>query len=211
MLFGMKISVLGTESIPAQGCFILIANHRSSLDAMVISSVVPRYISWLVADYNLESFWNRQLFESTGMIPVAVGGVLTKRSLTKMHNVLKSGEVLGIFPEGQDYILNGRYDEGPAPFHKGFAFLAHKYEVPVLPCVLKPQREVLKPLKVPNRLRQKVEEKYDLTLPEKHIKYKRVTLHFGELITPGKFMVYSREWLVDHAREQMVGMWEQEL
>ncbi len=207
MLGGMKISTVHPERLPAAGPLILVCNHRSPLDALVVSSVINRYISWVVADYNLEVFWNRWLFQATGMIPVSVSGAVDKKSFNLMAAVLKSQQILGIFPEGQHYIFQGDHSQGPYKFQAGFAHMAIKFQVPVLPCILKPIKEKLEPLKVPGSLRKKLEQEHSVTLPKEQVKYKQVELQMGMEVTPEVFLKQNKLWLVNHCWEVINGMW----
>jgi len=207
MLRGMKINKVHPERLPPAGPLILICNHRSPLDALVVSSVINRYISWVVADYNLEVFWNRWLFQATGMIPVSVSGAVDKKSVKLMAAVLKSQQILGVFPEGQQYIFQGDYSQGSYQFQTGFAHMALKFQVPVLPCILKPITEKLAPLKVPDSLRKKLEQEHRVTLPKEQVTYQQVELQMGKVVTPEIFVKHNKRWLVDHCWKVMNEMW----
>ena len=58
-------------------------------------------------------------------------GHIDRKAVIESFRVLKSGEVLGIFPEGKR-TRGGKV----GPFHEGFAGIAIKAKVPVLPAAI---------------------------------------------------------------------------
>ena len=97
-IFGLEVS--GLERLPADGAFILAANHHNYLDGVVLGVAVPRPINFLVMPRvfhasPLHPPFHRRL----GSIPVNLerpdpGAI--KRPL----RALEQGGVVGIFPEG---------------------------------------------------------------------------------------------------------------
>lgn len=79
--------------------YILMSNHKSAWDPLVISVFFPRTIHWMA---------KRELFESPviGWIMKRVEAISVDRdrgdtkSTIQAMRILKKGEVLGIFPEG---------------------------------------------------------------------------------------------------------------
>ena len=105
--FGLEIS--GLEGVPAEGPFILAANHHNYLDGVVLGVAVPRPISFLVMPRVFRASPLHPLFHRRiGSIPVSLErpdpGAM-KRTL----RVLEEGGVVGIFPEGPAAIC-GTYD-----------------------------------------------------------------------------------------------------
>ncbi len=93
-------SVEGLENVPASGPAILAANHLSFLDSFFLPAALDRPVFYLgKADYF--SGLQRFFFEGVGVMPVArQGGDAGEASLRKGEEVLRSGRVLGIYPEG---------------------------------------------------------------------------------------------------------------
>ena len=116
--------------LPTDGPAILVCNHISGLDPLLIQSVCPRVIIWMMAKefYDLKALnWIFRLIEA---IPVARAGrdmAATRAALEK----LKEGRVLGVFPEGR--IERTRE---LLPFQPGVALMAIKTGVPVYPAYL---------------------------------------------------------------------------
>ncbi|GIW78021.1 MAG: 1-acyl-sn-glycerol-3-phosphate acyltransferase [Phycisphaerae bacterium] len=122
-----RLVVSGDVRFPRRGPVILICNHISSLDPILIQAVVPRPVVWMVAqEYYHLPFLNR-LFRVIRAIPVARNG----RDTTAMRSalrVLREGHVLGIFPEG-------RISTSPEMirFQEGVGVLALRSQAPVIP------------------------------------------------------------------------------
>jgi len=113
--------------VPRYGPGIVVSNHISSLDPLLIQSVCPRLITWMMAK---EYFGNPILdwvFNTVGVIPVERSGKDLASTRAAMR-ALADGRVLGIFPEG-------RISETPQllKFHTGAAMMALKTQSPVYP------------------------------------------------------------------------------
>ena len=116
--------------LPRTGPAILVCNHVSGLDPMLIQSASPRLIIWMMAReyYDLPSLtWLYKLVEA---IPVDRKG----RDLAATRSALRAldqGRIVGIFPEGRI-----ETDHNLLPFQTGVALMAIKTHVPVFPAYL---------------------------------------------------------------------------
>jgi 1-acyl-sn-glycerol-3-phosphate acyltransferase len=90
----------GLEHIPDKGPAILASNHLSFLDHFFLPAVIKRPIFFLgKSDYFRG--WQRLFFENVGVMPVdRAGGDAGEASLRKGQEILASGRLLGIYPEG---------------------------------------------------------------------------------------------------------------
>ena len=90
----------GLEHIPVSGAAILASNHLSFLDHVFLPAAVDRPICFLgKSDYF--SGWRRFFFQRIGVIPVdRSGGEAGEASLRKGAEILRSGRLLTIYPEG---------------------------------------------------------------------------------------------------------------
>jgi 1-acyl-sn-glycerol-3-phosphate acyltransferase len=116
--------------LPRTGPAILVSNHISGLDPLVIQSLCPRLIVWMVAREYYEISALKWFFRSIEAIPVERGSrdiASTRQALRALHD----GRVLGVFPEG-------RIEPGMEllPFHTGVALMATRTGVPVYPVYL---------------------------------------------------------------------------
>ena len=121
-----NVSVVSPPQLPASGPAILVCNHVSSLDPMLLQWACPRLITWMMArEYYVPG--TRWLFDVIRIIPVE----RSKRDIVATRaamRALEDGQVLGIFPEG-------RLAEGNiiGPFQTGVAMMALKSNVDVYP------------------------------------------------------------------------------
>ena len=134
------IRVEGLENVPKKGGAVISANHLSFLDSFFIPLVVKRRkVTYLAkADY-FKSWKTSWFFKMVGQIPCErAGGKKSEQSLGIALEVLKDGNLLGIYPEGtrspDGYLYRGR---------TGVARLALASKAPVIPCGLLGTDEVM--------------------------------------------------------------------
>ena len=102
LLFLYGIKVEGIENVPRKGAAIIAANHLSFLDSFFIPLVVRRRkVTYLAkADY-FKTWKTSWFFKMAGQIPVErEGGAKSETALNAGLDVLKTGNLLGIYPEG---------------------------------------------------------------------------------------------------------------
>ena len=134
MVFGFRPRVEGIENVPLVGGAILAANHLSVSDQLFLGSVIDRQVHfWAKEDYfsmpGVKGKLMSSMMHGLGTIPVhREGGRAALHALDAAVPVLKSGELVGIFPEGTRS-LDGRLYRG----RTGVARLAMEAGVPVVP------------------------------------------------------------------------------
>jgi 1-acyl-sn-glycerol-3-phosphate acyltransferase len=116
--------------IPAKGGGILVCNHTSSLDPVLLQAACPRVITWMMAKEYAGIFGLGWFFKAIEPITVERSGrdmAATRAAL----RALKDGKILGLFPEG-------RIETGIEllEFQTGVALLAIKSGAPVFPAYL---------------------------------------------------------------------------
>ena len=128
------IQIRGTHRIPAEGPVILVANHRSYFDPMVISMVVAK------TGRTVRSLGKKEVFDApvVGSLAEAMGGTRVDRGtgsdepLQKAAEALDAGEMVAIMPQGT-------IPRGPAFFDPklkgrwGAARLAQMTDATVIP------------------------------------------------------------------------------
>jgi 1-acyl-sn-glycerol-3-phosphate acyltransferase len=125
LFYGVRRS--GFENIPMEGAVLLLSNHQSHCDPPLIGSCCPRRVNYLARAtlFNFKPFgW---FIGSLGAFPLnreggGIGGI--KETL----RWLKQGQVVLMFPEG-----TRSYDGRIAPFRPGFASLAYRSQVTIVP------------------------------------------------------------------------------
>jgi 1-acyl-sn-glycerol-3-phosphate acyltransferase len=130
----------GMEHIPESGGAILACNHLSFLDSIFLPAVCERPIFYLgKSDYF--SGLQRYFFEGVGVMPVQrEGGEAGEASLRKGQEVLESGHLLGIYPEGTRS-ADGRLYRGKT----GPVRLALRTGAPIIPVGIIGTFEILPP------------------------------------------------------------------
>ncbi|MEP3045982.1 MAG: lysophospholipid acyltransferase family protein [Roseibium sp.] len=136
VLFLLGLNVRRKELLPTTGPAIIVANHNSHLDTMVLMALMP--LSKLkdikpvaAADYFFSSPWKAWVSEHVlGIIPVErKGRDRTTDPLKGCCDALSDGKVIVLFPEGS----RGE-PEQMTDLKKGISFLAERYpETPVVP------------------------------------------------------------------------------
>jgi 1-acyl-sn-glycerol-3-phosphate acyltransferase len=129
--------VKGLDNIPAEGGAILASNHLSVSDSIFLPVAVDRPVVFLAKS---EYFTGRGLkgrvtalfFRLTNQLPMdRSGGSASANSLGAGEGVLRSGQLLGIYPEGTRS-PDGRLYRGKL----GVAKLALATGVPVVPVAM---------------------------------------------------------------------------
>jgi 1-acyl-sn-glycerol-3-phosphate acyltransferase len=121
-----KVDVASPCQLPQTGPAILVCNHVSSLDPMLLQWACPRLIVWMMArEYYLPG--TRWLFDVIRTIPVE----RSRRDMAATRaamRALEQGHVLGIFPEGRLAA-----DRKIGQFQTGVAMMALRSGVGVYP------------------------------------------------------------------------------
>lgn len=113
ILFPLKI--IGKENVPEEGGVLLCANHISLLDPMTIGIKLRRQVKYMAKAELFKVPVLGWLIDKLGAFPVKRGGV-SKESIKTALNTLRSGHVMGIFPEGTRKSDSGAAKKGAASF-----------------------------------------------------------------------------------------------
>lgn len=116
----------GWEHLPATGGALVLANHLSYADAVILAATAPRRLRFLGAAWLQRFWWMRWVFRWTQVIAVD-----PKDALSVVRGAvaaLRAGEVVVIFPEGH-ISISGQL----LPFQRGFLTIARRAGVPVIP------------------------------------------------------------------------------
>lgn len=124
-----RIRVQGLENVPAQGGFLLIANHVAYVDVLLVGVLLRRPVRFLSWEGFEQQRVMRFLTRMMGTIPVAENKA--KDAIQKSADALKRGEIVCIFPEGS-LTRNG----GMLPLRKGYELIARRAECPILPIAI---------------------------------------------------------------------------
>ncbi|MBE3113241.1 MAG: 1-acyl-sn-glycerol-3-phosphate acyltransferase [Actinobacteria bacterium] len=134
LLFRLKVT--GQENIPQDGPFIIVANHSSLLDPVILGVSVRPKVIFVAAAYLFKIGWLGYMLRKFNSIPVQRENDI--KAIKQSLEILKRDGVLGIFPEGGiDRQKNN------LPVRAGAAYLAAKIGVPIVPIKIKGADKVL--------------------------------------------------------------------
>jgi 1-acyl-sn-glycerol-3-phosphate acyltransferase len=123
--------VTGLEHLPAQGPYIVAANHANYLDGVVLGAALPRKIRFLVMPRVYRATPLHPYFhDHVGSIPVSLARP-DPGAIRRALRVLEEGGVVGIFPEGP-FSRHGTLVRG----QPGVALVALRAGVPVVPAAI---------------------------------------------------------------------------
>ena len=122
------------ELIPDEGAALLVCNHVSFVDALLIGGAVRRPVRFVMyyKIYNLPVL--NFIFRTAGTIPIAGRSedeVIYEKAFNKIATYLSEGELVCIFPEGK-LTTDGQIDE----FKAGVTRILERTPVPVIPMAL---------------------------------------------------------------------------
>ena len=130
------LRVEGRELVPAEGPFILMANHRSILDAVFAQTACPRPVHTMTKSTQFGRAPFGWLLPRLHTFPVRRYRVDPQAVRTALR-LLESGKPVGVYPEGER-----SWDGRPQPFRRGTVRLILKAGVPVVPCGISGSYEV---------------------------------------------------------------------
>jgi len=98
-----RIKVINKDHVPSQGGALLVSNHVSFIDAVLIVVTIQRPIRFMIGRDVYDSSVFRPLFRLARAIPISRADNPKEiiRSLQEAQEALKKGELVCIFPEGQ--------------------------------------------------------------------------------------------------------------
>ena len=128
-----RTRVIGRENIPITGGALLVANHVSFIDPLVIVASVDRPVRFLVFRGYYEKWWLKPVAKMFGGIPIAAkdGPREILKSLAAAGDAIKAGELVCVFPEGE-ITRTGMLQ----PFRKGFEHIMSGVDAPIIPIYL---------------------------------------------------------------------------
>ncbi len=180
-----RLKVVGKENLPKRSNFVIVSNHLSYMDPLVVAAAVPAKIYCIAA---------RDLYAIPHLawILPKLDALPTGSSSKEAIDLLMNNNIVGLFPEG-GISRDGKLRE----FRRGAALLAHKTGRPIVPCAilgtfeaLPLKRRIPKPVPITIRIGKPIfllkefdEEIDDISLQEGMF---RVRASIKEMLDAGK-------------------------
>lgn len=129
-----RFRLRGEEHIPARGAALLVCNHVSFVDPILLMAASPRPIRFVMDHRIFATPLMGWLFRLARAIPIAAreeDAAVYERAFEEAGRVLEAGELLCIFPEG-----GITRDGALQPFRGGLMKILERHPVPVVPLAL---------------------------------------------------------------------------
>ncbi|MEL6470087.1 MAG: lysophospholipid acyltransferase family protein [Cyanobacteria bacterium J06623_4] len=125
MLFsmGIRIRLQGPERLP-RSPFLMIANHRSFLDAPLLIAAAARPVHFACHHYMSQVPVMSQIVEALGCFPLDGPAERGRTFFKQASGYLRSQQSIGVFPEGTNPMVTPTAPGEISSFHRGFAHLA---------------------------------------------------------------------------------------
>ena len=125
-----RLKVVGREFVPEKTGALLVPNHVSFIDGLLILASLDRPVRFIVDKYYCEHRVFRHVARIMGAIPISSSGSPKEilRAFREARHFLNEGELVCIFPEGQ-ITRTGRL----LPFQIGFKRIIKGQKVPIIP------------------------------------------------------------------------------
>ncbi|HDM8223842.1 TPA: MFS transporter [Vibrio campbellii] len=130
-----RVSITGRQHIPEQGAAVIVANHVSYVDALILMGTSTRPVRFVMDKSISELPVLKYVFRHAGVIPICSPRKCVetyKKAFEQIEQALNNDEVVCIFPEGR-LTSNGELSE----FRPGVEKVLKRTPVPVIPMALK--------------------------------------------------------------------------
>ena len=130
-----RLEKSGLENIPEKGPAVLVCNHVSFVDPLVILAASPRPIRFVMDHRIFKTPIVSFVFRTGKAIPIAPAKEnpkLLEAAYDEVSKALANGELVAIFPEGRITDTGELY-----PFRSGIERIVERDPVPVIPLALR--------------------------------------------------------------------------
>jgi acyl-[acyl-carrier-protein]-phospholipid O-acyltransferase / long-chain-fatty-acid--[acyl-carrier-protein] ligase len=124
-----RIRIVGQENIPLEGPALLVSNHVSFVDALLIGASIPRFIRFMLHREYYDIRWLNWLFRLMKSIPISAANRRDiVHALRSARAELEQGQVVCIFAEGAISRIGHLL-----PFKRGFEKVVEGTNFPIIP------------------------------------------------------------------------------
>ncbi|MBQ8351868.1 MAG: 1-acyl-sn-glycerol-3-phosphate acyltransferase [Clostridia bacterium] len=135
--FLLRLRPQGRENVPAEGGFLICANHVAFCDVVSIAAVLPRQVRYLAKAELFRVPLLGRLITTLGACKLDRGGG-DVAAIKKTIALAAGGELVAIFPQGHRY---GGKNPADTPIKNGAGMIALRAGCPVIPVCLKMKKQ----------------------------------------------------------------------
>lgn len=136
------------DRIPRDTPVLVVSNHRSFMDAPVLMAALGRPVRFACHHYMGQVPLMREFVTQLGCFPLSEPERRQQSLVQQGSSLLKSQQVVGVFPEGAQPMVQATRPWEVGEFHRGFAHLALRSNVSnlaVLPVAIASTQETIQP------------------------------------------------------------------
>ena len=173
----------GSGRMPASGPVLVLSNHQSTLDPMLLGIIFSRPLQFLAKKSLFDRPISRFVMETYNALPIyrSRGGLEGMRTIIAR---LKAGYAVVLFPEG-----TRAREGGLLPIKGGFVPIARRSDAIILPVAIVGANEAMEPQSF---------------LPKR----RRIAAAVGPPLPPGGYAAWSDEELLRWAGEELRHCWD---
>ncbi|MCC3414722.1 MULTISPECIES: lysophospholipid acyltransferase family protein [unclassified Microcoleus] len=121
---GTQMFVHHQQRIPQESPVLVVSNHRSFLDPLVLTAALGRSIRFACHHYMGQVPVIREVVTSFGAFPLEAPEHRQQHFFAQATALLQDREMVGVFPEGAEPMVNFTQPNTIGKFQRGFAHLA---------------------------------------------------------------------------------------
>lgn len=134
------------DRLPTGSPVLLVSNHRSFLDAVVLMAGIDRPIRFACHRYMSQVPVLSEVIRRMGCFPLDAPAQRSRQFLDQATGFLRSRQMVGVFPEGAAPMVTRTSPNSLTDFHRGFAHLALSAgieDLAILPVAIASQDEAV--------------------------------------------------------------------
>ncbi len=138
-----RVKFRNKNNIPKEGAYILISNHLSYLDPLVLGmGQRKRKLRFMAKSELFKNKLFASLITGLGAFPVVRGEGVEQEAISTGEEILKNGGVMTIFFEGK----RSKTGEFLRP-RSGAMLIAYQTNTPIVPACITPEKKLMKPFR----------------------------------------------------------------
>jgi acyl-[acyl-carrier-protein]-phospholipid O-acyltransferase / long-chain-fatty-acid--[acyl-carrier-protein] ligase len=126
-----RVSSLRPDNVPSQGGALLVSNHVSFVDMLLILASTKRFVRFLIPEEVCQVWWLKPWMKWLRVIPLPEHKRELAAALRQAGEAIRKGEVIGVFPEKNISRIGILL-----PFRHEFEQIMQGVDAPVIPVCL---------------------------------------------------------------------------